>query len=37
MNYVEEEKSKILKSGKEYKEFLVTFVFWMNQSSYGCV
>lgn len=37
MNYVEEEKSKTLKSETEYQEFLVTFVFWMNQSSYGCV
>lgn len=36
MNYGEE-KSKVFKSEKEYREFLVTFVFWMNQSSYDWV
>ena len=37
MNFAEEEMRKTLKSEKEYKDFLVTFGFWMNQSSYGCV
>lgn len=36
MNY-EEEKSEIFKDEKEYRVFLVAFVFWTNQPSYDWV